>query len=62
MFAWTGTARVAELVRDLAPGPPVEVTLPLDPAGRQALERGGRVLISFTAAEGGTQALQDVVR
>jgi LmbE family N-acetylglucosaminyl deacetylase len=62
VFAWTGTARVAELLLDLAPGPPVEVTLPLDPAGRQALERGGRALISFTAAEGGTRALQDVVR
>ena len=62
VFAWTGKAPVSELARDLAPGPPVELTLALDPAGREAMAKGGLVLVSFTAADGGTQALQEAVR
>jgi hypothetical protein len=62
VFAWTGTASVAELVVPLEKGPPTKVTLPIDAAAHDALAASGQMLVSFAASGGGTESLAETLR
>ena len=57
VFAWTGTASVADVVVTLQKGKTTTVTLPLTASARAALQASGTVLVSFASNEGGTQSL-----
>jgi LmbE family N-acetylglucosaminyl deacetylase len=57
VFAWTGTASVADVVVTLTRGKATTVTLPIDSAGYAALQANGQALVSFAPDKGGTASL-----
>ena len=62
VFAWTGSASVADAVVQLTRGKPTTVVLQLSAAAYAALQANGQVLVSFAADEGGTQSLAQPLR